>query len=67
VKITIIKRVEREKSEIMNTKTILNIVREIKLKEAIKEIIIMRRLLSKDIIFFILNEEVRLTLKRSLK
>jgi hypothetical protein len=50
----------------MNIKMILNVIQEMELKEVIKKIITMRRLLSKDIIFFILNKEVKLTLKRSL-
>jgi hypothetical protein len=51
----------------MNMKAILDIVREMELKEAMKEIIAARRLLSKNIVFFILNEEARLTLERSPK
>ena len=49
----------------MNTKVILNTVQEIKLKQITKEIITARRLLSKDIIFSILNKNARLMLKRS--
>ena len=50
----------------MNTKAILNAVQEVKLKQAIKEILAARRLLSKDIIFLVLNKNARLILKRSL-
>ena len=49
----------------MNTKVILNVVQEVKLKQATKKILAARRLLSKDIIFLILNENARLILERS--
>ena len=49
----------------MDTKVILDAVWEVKLKQAIKKILVMRRLLSKDIIFSVLNENVRLMLEKS--
>ena len=65
VKVTICKQEKRNKSIIMNTKVILNAVQEVKLKQITKKILAARRLLSKDIIFSVLNENVRLILKRS--
>ena len=50
----------------MNTKAILNAVQEVKLKQITKKILAARRLLSKDIIFSVLNENARLILERSL-
>ena len=49
----------------MDIKAILNTVWEVKLKQVIKEILAARRLLSKDIIFSVLNKNARLMLKRS--
>ena len=51
---------------IINIKVILNAVQEVKSKQVIKKILVTRRLLSKDIIFSVLNENARLILKRSL-
>ena len=50
---------------IINIKVILNVVWEVKLKQIIKKILAVRRLLSKDIIFSVLNKNARLMLKRS--
>ena len=50
----------------MDTKVILDAVQEVKLKQATKEILAARKLLSKDIIFSVLNKNARLMLKRSL-
>ena len=66
VKVIICEQEERNKSIMMNTKAILDAVQEVKLKQAIKEILAVRRLLSKDIIFSVLNKNARLMLKRSL-
>lgn len=56
---------KKEKSKTINIKVILNIVHKIELKQVIKEIIIIKRLLSKDIIFSVFNKKVRLILKRN--
>ena len=56
---------KRNKSMMIDTKAILNTVWEVELKQVTKEILAVRRLLSKDIIFSVLNKNARLMLKRS--
>ena len=50
----------------MDIKAILDAVQEVEPKQATKKILAVRRLLSKDIIFSVLNENARLILERSL-
>ncbi len=50
----------------MNLRAILKSIKVIESKQIIKKVIIIRRLLSKDILLFILIKEIRLIFKRDL-
>ena len=64
VKLIIIDLQKRERSAKIDLKVILESIKVMKSKQIIKEVIVIRRLLSKDILLFIFIEEVRLIFKR---
>ncbi len=64
MKLIIIDLQKRKRSVKINLRAILKNIKVIKSKQIIKKVIVIRRLLSKDILLFILIEEIRLTLKR---
>ncbi len=64
VKLIIIDLQKRERSAKIDLKVILESIKVMKSKQIIKKVIVIRRLLSKDILLFTLIEEIRLILKR---
>ncbi len=64
VKLTIIDLQKRKRNVKMNLRIILKSIKVIKSKQIIKKVIVIRRLLSKDILLFTLIKEIRLIFKR---
>jgi hypothetical protein len=67
VKVTVKSQKDREAVKKANIKDILIAIKTKKSKEAVKEIIAARRLLSEDIFFLTLTERARIIFKKSNK